>query len=117
MDENKTLTPTQTAAPEKETAAVNTPAAETTTPAKETPKPAAAAKTAPVPVKKQEVAAKQSKMAVFKAEFKKIIWPNKQDLRKKTGSVIVTSLIMGVIIFAMDTVFTTLYNLVLGLLG
>ena len=53
----------------------------------------------------------------YKAEFKKIVWPNRQEVLKKTVTVIVTSLLMGVIIFCMDTVYTTGYNLILSLLG
>lgn len=55
--------------------------------------------------------------ADYKAEFKKIIWPSKGDIVKRTATVIVTSLIVGVIIFCMDTVFSTGYSAIIGLLG
>ena len=53
----------------------------------------------------------------YRAEFKKIIWPNKTELRKKTITVIITSLIMGVVIFGIDSVFTGAQSLILHLLG
>ena len=52
-----------------------------------------------------------------KAEFKKIIWPNRKDVAKKTGTVIVTSLLFGVIIFCMDTIYSAGYNAIFTLLG
>ena len=57
------------------------------------------------------------KLADCRAEAKKIIWPNRETLKKNTVTVIVTSLIMGVVIFGMDTVYTTVMNLVIGLLA
>jgi preprotein translocase subunit SecE len=55
--------------------------------------------------------------ADYKAEFKKIIWPSRTDIVKRTATVVVTSLIVGVIIFCMDTVFTAGYGAIIGLLG
>lgn len=55
--------------------------------------------------------------ADYKAEFKKIVWPDRPEIVQKTFTVIVTSLIVGVIIFCMDTVFSTAYNGIIGLLG
>ena len=55
--------------------------------------------------------------ADYKAEFKKIIWPSRTDIVKRTATVVVTSLIVGVIIFCMDTVFTAGYSAIIGLLG
>lgn len=40
-----------------------------------------------------------------KAEFKKIIWPDKEDIKKHTVTVITVSLILGFIIAALDYVF------------
>lgn len=40
-----------------------------------------------------------------KAEFRKIKWPSRQELFKETVVVIIISLLVGVIIFGMDTVF------------
>lgn len=55
--------------------------------------------------------------AEYKAEFKKIIWPSRPEIAKKTFTVIVTSLILGVIIFCMDSVFSAGYSAIIGLLG
>ena len=52
-----------------------------------------------------------------RAEFKKIIWPNKTELRKQTVTVIITSIIMGAVIFGIDSVFTGAQSLILRLLG
>ena len=51
-----------------------------------------------------------------KAEFKKVIWPSRKDAKGKTVTVIVTSLIFGLIIFGMDTVIAYIYNAIIGLL-
>ena len=40
----------------------------------------------------------------LKAEFRKIIWPTKQDLVKQTGAVLVCSVILGVVIALLDFV-------------
>ena len=40
-----------------------------------------------------------------RAEFTKIIWPNRKELFKMTITVIVTSLIFGVLITGFDAVF------------
>ncbi|MFV0314143.1 MAG: preprotein translocase subunit SecE [Anaerotignum sp.] len=53
----------------------------------------------------------------YKAEFKKIIWPSRPEIGKKTFTVIVTSLIVGGIIFGMDSVFSAGYSAIIGLLG
>ena len=48
-------------------------------------------------------------MAAFfkgvKAEFKKIIWPSRETLAKETFAVIVVSVILGVVIAALDWLF------------
>ena len=67
--------------------------------------------------KKNDKKSLSEKAADCKAEFKKIIWPNRETVRKNTITVICTSLIIGVIIFGMDTVYTTVINLIVGLLG
>ncbi len=51
-----------------------------------------------------------------KAEFKKLVWPSRKDARSKTVTVIVTSLIFGLIIFGMDTVIAYIYNAIISLL-
>ena len=40
----------------------------------------------------------------LKAEFKKIIWPDKKTLLKQTVAVISCSVLLGVIIWAIDAV-------------
>ncbi|NCC14971.1 MAG: preprotein translocase subunit SecE [Clostridia bacterium] len=55
--------------------------------------------------------------AEYKAEFKKIIWPSRPEIAKKTFTVIVTSLIVGVVIFCMDSAFSAGYSVIIGLLG
>ena len=52
-------------------------------------------------------AEKENKQSFFKgvkAEFKKIIWPNREELTKQTIAVIVISVLTGVIIAVLDMV-------------
>ncbi len=56
-------------------------------------------------------------IADHKAEFRKITWPKKDEAAKKTVTVIVMSILFGVIIFCMDTIYTGLQDLALNLLG
>ena len=70
--------------------------------------------------KKSKSEDKKSLNEFFKdivGEFKKIVWPSRKDLIKQTGTVIVTSLIIGVIIFGMDTIFGFTYSSIVRLLG
>ena len=55
--------------------------------------------------------------ADYKAEFKKIVWPTRPEVVKRTATVTVTSFIIGAIIFCMDTGFTAGYSAIIGLLG
>jgi preprotein translocase subunit SecE len=41
----------------------------------------------------------------LKSEFKKIIWPTREDLTKQTIAVIVVSVILGLLIAALDAAF------------
>ena len=59
---------------------------------------------------------KQS-FADYRAEWKKVIWPNKTELRKQTITVIITSIIVGAVIFGIDSGLTGIQNLVLHILG
>lgn len=43
----------------------------------------------------------------FKAEFKRVVWPNKAELQTQTITVITLSLIVAAIIFVMDAAFST----------
>lgn len=56
-------------------------------------------------------------VADYKAEFKKIVWPTRQELAKKTVTVILTSLLVGVIVSCMDIVYSAGYDCILNLLG
>jgi preprotein translocase subunit SecE len=77
--------------------------------------------TKPAPQAKTAKAAKKGNdkdtFADYKAEFKKIVWPARPEVVKKTATVVVTSLIIGAIIFCMDTVFNAGYGVIIGLLG
>ena len=48
------------------------------------------------------------------AEYKKIIWPKKEELAKQTLVVIILCLIFGLLIFGMDTGFASILKLVAG---
>lgn len=62
-----------------------------------------------------EKSVKTSRWSRIKAEFKKIIWPDKPTVLKKTVAVIVLSIILGVIIALLDTVFQYGINFLIGL--
>ncbi len=47
----------------------------------------------------------------FKAEFKRVSWPNKKELTTQTITVITTSLIVAAIIFGMDAIISTTLQL------
>jgi preprotein translocase subunit SecE len=61
------------------------------------------------------------KFSDYKGEFNKIIWPSREALLKQTVTVIFTSLLVGAIIFAMDTVFNygyaTIVTFIAGLIA
>ena len=76
------------------------------------------------PKKKKEKTDSKSKkpglsefIADHKSEFKKIVWPKKIEVVKKTGTVIVTSVFVGAVIFCMVTVFTELQALIINVLN
>ena len=48
----------------------------------------------------------------LKAEFKKIVWPNRNDVLKQTALIIVVTIILGVIIKFLDTGIQALINLI-----
>ena len=48
----------------------------------------------------------------LKAEFKKIIWPTKEDVAKQTILIIVVVIILGVIVKFLDTGIQALINLI-----
>ncbi len=52
--------------------------------------------------KVNEKAPKKSWFKGLKAEFKKIIWPNKVSATKQTTAVVIVSVILGVLIKVID---------------
>jgi preprotein translocase subunit SecE len=63
---------------------------------------------------KQESKAAQF-FAEHRAELRKVTWPNRQELFKETVTVIVISLLVGAIIFCMDTALSWSYNKLMGI--
>ena len=49
-----------------------------------------------------------------KAEFKKIIWPDKDTRTKETAVVVVSTVILGIVIAALDLIIKFGLNIVLG---
>ena len=49
-----------------------------------------------------DVTPKKSWTEGLKAEFRKIIWPNRQDLVKQTTAVVAVSVVLGIIIALLD---------------
>lgn len=49
-------------------------------------------------------AQKKSKIKTLKAEFNKVIWPDKNTLAKQTAAVISVSVILGAIITVVDVI-------------
>ena len=54
---------------------------------------------------KTEKSSKKSWFDGLKAEFKKIIWPDRKSLVKQTGAVVAVSIVLGVIISILDFLF------------
>ena len=48
---------------------------------------------------------KPGKFSQIKAEFKKIVWPDKKSAAKQTVAVVVISVILGIIISILDFIF------------
>lgn len=48
-----------------------------------------------------------------RSEWKKIVWPSKEDVLKNLLLVIVISLVLGVFIFALDSFFQFLLSLII----
>ena len=51
---------------------------------------------------KAEKAQKSSWIKGMKAEFKKIVWPDKNTLAKQTAAVVIVSVLMGALISVID---------------
>ena len=66
-------------------------------------------------VKKEGMFARIGKSAkATKSEFKKVIWPSRKQLINNTSIVIAALIVIGLIIFGLDTIFISLSKLVLG---
>ncbi len=66
-------------------------------------------------VKKQGVIARLVKSAkATKSEFKKVIWPTKKQLLNNTTIVIIALVVIGLIIFGLDSLFMSISKLILG---
>jgi len=61
-----------------------------------------------------EKAPKRSWFKGLKTEFKKIVWPGKDDLTKQSIAVVIVTVILGVIIFALDTLIELGIGVILG---
>ena len=48
-----------------------------------------------------------------KSEFKKVVWPTKKQLMNNTAIVVAALVVIGLIIFGLDTLFISLSRLVL----
>ncbi len=64
---------------------------------------------------KQEVSKTRTWWDGVKAEWRKIIWPTKEDLVKKTITVSVVSIVLGVIIAILDFLIQNGIDVLLGL--
>ena len=53
----------------------------------------------------------------IRGEARKVIWPDSKELRKKTITVILTSLLFALIIFGYDSIYNVILQLFVGLLG
>lgn len=54
---------------------------------------------------KTEKSLKKSWFDGLKAEFRKIIWPDRKSLVKETGAVVAVSIVLGIIIALLDFIF------------
>ena len=52
----------------------------------------------------------------YKSELKKIVWPSWKTILKNTGIVITFIVILGLFIYAVDFLFSLLFNWVVGLM-
>ena len=50
---------------------------------------------------------KKSRLQGLKAEFRRIIWPDKETITKETTAVVVSTVILGIIIALLDLLITT----------
>jgi len=50
----------------------------------------------------------------IKSELKKVTWPNKNDLKKTTIAVVVSSILFGIYLFGVDQIFHWIILQVIG---
>lgn len=66
-------------------------------------------------VKKKGIFSRMVKsIKATKSEFKKVVWPTKKQLLNNTAIVIVALIIVGLVIFGLDSLFSSLSKIVLG---
>lgn len=53
------------------------------------------------------VSKKKSRLQGLKAEFRRIIWPDKETITKETTAVVVSTVILGIIIALLDLLIKT----------
>ncbi|MBQ7796373.1 MAG: preprotein translocase subunit SecE [Lachnospiraceae bacterium] len=63
---------------------------------------------------RNEKAPKKDFIKTLKAEFKKIIWPDKETLTKQTIAVVAGSVVLGAIIAVLDLIIKFGLNIIIG---
>lgn len=61
-----------------------------------------------------EKAPKKKRFKGIKAEFNKIVWPDKETLTKQTVAVVIVTFLLGVIIYLLDYVIEIGIGFILG---
>lgn len=61
-----------------------------------------------------EKAPKKSWFKGLKAEFKKIVWPDKESLTKQSVAVIIVTVLLGVVIYVMDFIIDFGIGIIIG---
>lgn len=64
---------------------------------------------------KTEKGLKKSWFDGLKAEFRKIIWPDRNSLLKETGAVVAVSIVLGMIIAILDFIFQYGVNILVNI--
>ena len=64
-------------------------------------------------VSNERVPKKKNFIKTLKAEFKKIIWPDKETLTKQTIAVLISSVVLGAIIAVLDCFLNVNFYLIL----
>jgi preprotein translocase subunit SecE len=52
-----------------------------------------------------------------RGELRKVVWPTREEALRLTAVVIAVSLVIGLFLFVADTIFLTLYSLLLDLVS